>query len=123
MQKKDLYFSTERELLSLSIYYNYLNHLAMGFISDYKNIGKINTLLKQIEPKVATIFSEVQSFPPDKEKMRDAAGNISVLMSEIMEIANSSGRSVQLTHYYFLGKKSDLVQISNLLAGIVERYL
>lgn len=95
----------------------------MGFFSDHKNIGKINTLLKQIEPKVTTILSEEQSYFPNQEKLRIAAGTISVLMSEIMEIANTSGRPVQLAPYYFLDKKSDLVQISNFLAVLVDKYI
>lgn len=38
----------------------------MGFFNNYKNIGKINTLLKQIEPKVEALAYESMSSYPNR---------------------------------------------------------
>lgn len=92
----------------------------MGFFNNYKNIGKINTLLKQIEPKVNAIEYETQSPYPNRNRIRVEAGTISVLMSEIMNIAGASGNSVLLAPYYFFGRKMSLMQISAVLAQLVE---
>lgn len=92
----------------------------MGFFNNYKNIGKINTLLKQIEPKVNAIEYEAQSPYPNRNRIRVEAGTISVLMSEIMDIAGASGNSVLLAPYYFFGRKMNLMQISAVLAQLVE---
>jgi len=92
----------------------------MGFFNNYKNIGKINTLLKQIEPKVNAIQYEVESPYPNRNRIRVEAGTISVLMSEIMDIAGASGNSVLLAPYYFFGRKMSLMQISAVLAQLVE---
>lgn len=92
----------------------------MGFFNNYKNIGKINVLLKQIEPKVNAIEYEAQSPYPNKNRIRVEAGTISVLMSEIMDIAGASGNSVLLAPYYFFGRKMSLMQISAVLAQLVE---
>lgn len=92
----------------------------MGFFNNYKNIGKINTLLKQIEPKVNAIEYEAQSPYPNRNRIRVEAGTISVLMSEIMDIAGASGNSVLLAPYYFFGRKMSLMQISGVLAQLVE---
>lgn len=92
----------------------------MGFFSNYKNIGKINTLLKQIEPKVNAIQYEAESPYPNRDRIRVEAGTISVLMSEVMDIAGKSSNSVLLAPYYFFGRKMTLMQISNVLAQLVE---
>ena len=92
----------------------------MGFFNNVRNIGKINTLLKQIEPKVNAIQYEAESPYPNRNRMRVEAGTISVLMSEIMDIAGSSGNSVLLAPYYFFGRKMSLMQISAVLAHLVE---
>lgn len=92
----------------------------MGFFNNVKNIGKINTLLKQIEPKVNAIEYEAQSPYPNRNRIRVEAGTISVLMSEIMDIAGASGNSVLLAPYYFFGRKMSLMQISSVLAQLVQ---
>ncbi len=92
----------------------------MGILTNYKNIGKINTLLKQIEPKVNAIQYEAESPYPNRDRIRIEAGTISVLMSEIMDIAGSSGNSVLLAPYYFFGRKMSLMEISSMLAHLVE---
>ena len=92
----------------------------MGFFNNYKNIGKINTLLKQIEPKVNAIQYEAESPYPNRNRIRVEAGTISVLMSEIMDIAGASGNSVLLAPYYFFGRKMSLMQISAVLPQLVE---
>ena len=91
----------------------------MGLFSDYRNIGKINVLLKQIEPKVQAIEYEASSPYPNKNRIRVEAGTISVLMSEIMDIADASGNPVRLTHYYLFGRKMNLIQISAALGELV----
>lgn len=92
----------------------------MGFFNNFKNIGKINTLLKQIEPKVNAIEFETRSPYPNVNRIRVEIGTISVLMSEIMDIASSSGNSVKLAPYYFFGRKMSLMQISAVLSELVE---
>lgn len=92
----------------------------MGFFNNFKNIGKINMLLKQIEPKVNAIQYETESPYPNRNRIRVEAGTISVLMSEIMDIASQSGNSVLLAPYYFFGRKMGLMQISAILAQLVE---
>lgn len=92
----------------------------MGFFNNYKNICKINVILKQIEPKVDAIQYEAGSPYPNKNRIKTEAGTISVLMSEIMDIAGASGNSVLLAPYYFFGRKMSLMQISAALAQLVE---
>ena len=91
----------------------------MGFFDNLRNINKINTLLKQIEPKVNAIEYETQSPFPNRNRIRVEAGTISVLMDEIVNIADSSGRSVQLAPYYFFGRKLSLMDISSILARLI----
>lgn len=99
----------------------------MGFFSNCKNIGKINTLLKQIEPKVDAIEYEVRSAYPNSHRIRVELASIAVLMDEVMNIASTSGNSVLLAPYYFFGKKCSLMQISAILAEFTticeSRYL
>ena len=92
----------------------------MGFFTNLGNIGKINTLLKQIEPKVSAIEYEAESPYPNRNRIKVECQSIAVFMSDIMEIANRSGNSVKLAPYYFFGKKMNLVEISSVLAGMVE---
>lgn len=92
----------------------------MGFFNNVKNVGKINTLLKQIEPKVNAIEYETTSPYPNRNRIRVEAGTISVLMNEIMDIAGASGNSVRLAPYYFFGRKMSLMQISAVLAQLIE---
>lgn len=92
----------------------------MGFFSSVGNINKINTLLKRVECKINVIQAELGSGCPDRYKVKNEAGTISVLMSEIFEIADSSANSVKLAPYYLFGRKLDLFQISALVAGLVE---
>ena len=58
----------------------------MGLFSDYRNIGKINVLLKLIEPKVQAIEYEASSPYPNKNRIRAEAGTISVLMVRYYDI-------------------------------------
>lgn len=91
----------------------------MGFFSNCKNIGKINTLLKQIEPKVNAIEYEASSSYPNSNRIRVEIASITVLMDEIMSIASVSGNSVRLAPYYFFGRKTNLMQISSVLAELI----
>lgn len=99
----------------------------MGFFSNCKNVGKINTLLKQIEPKINAIEYEARSPYPNRNRIKVELTTIAVLMNEVMEIADASGNSVRLAPYYLFGKKFTLMQISVVLAEFVElceaRYL
>ncbi len=92
----------------------------MGFFSSLSNVNKINTLLKQIEPKVDAIQYECSSPYPNVNRIRVECGSISVLMSEIMDIADRSSNSVKLAPYYLFGRKMNLMQISSALAGLIE---
>ena len=93
----------------------------MGFFNNYRSIGKINVLLKQIEPKVDAIMYEMNSPYPNRNRIRTESGTISVLMSEIMEIVGQSGNSVFLAPYYFKGQKTSIQQISLQLAQLIGR--
>lgn len=92
----------------------------MGFFSSMNNINKINTLLKQIEPKIDAIQYEAGSAYPNRQRIKMEAGTISVLMSEIVDIADRSSNTVKLAPYYLFGRKMNLFQISATLAGLVE---
>ena len=92
----------------------------MGFFSNLKSINKINVMLKQIEQKVNNIEYELNSPYPNRNRLRVESGTISVLMSEIMDIASSSGNSVLLAPYYFFGNKTNLLEIGMKLAKLVE---
>lgn len=93
----------------------------MGFFSNFGSIGKINTLIKQIEPKFDYIYGEIQ-YPQtaNRPRLQVECGTISVLMDEIMSIACNSSRSVMLAPYYFKGKKMSLMDLSGLLASIIS---
>ena len=88
----------------------------MGFFDNCRNVGKINTLLKQIEPKVDAIEYEIRSPYPNCNRIRVELASIAVFMDEVMNIASTSGNSVLLAPYYFFGKKCSLMQISAILA-------
>jgi len=53
----------------------------MGFFNNFRNIGKINTLLKQIEPKVDAIYYETNSPYPNVSRIKMEAATIAVLMN------------------------------------------
>lgn len=93
----------------------------MGFFSNFGSIGKINTLIKQIEPKFDYIYGEIQ-YPQtaNRARLQVECGTISVLMDEIMSIACNSSHSVMLAPYYFKGKKMSLMDLSGLLASIIS---
>lgn len=91
----------------------------MGFFNNFRNIGKINTLLKQIEPKVDAIYYETNSPYPNVSRIKMEAATIAVLMNEVLETANASGNSVKLAPYFFHGKKASLEQISAVLVHLV----
>lgn len=78
----------------------------MGFFSNFGSIGKINTLIKQIEPKFDYIYGEIQ-YPQtaNRARLQVECGTISVLMDEIMSIASNSSRSVILDLIISRGKK------------------
>lgn len=52
----------------------------MGFFSNFGSIGKINTLIKQIEPKFDYIYGEIQ-YPQtaNRARLQVECGTISVL--------------------------------------------
>ena len=93
----------------------------MGLFSNMSDIGRINALLKQIDPKISAILYETQSPYPNVNRLKVESGSISVLMSEIMDIACKSPNSVKLAPYYLMGRKMRLPEISTFLAEIVER--
>jgi hypothetical protein len=92
----------------------------MGFFSTLGNVNKINTLLKQIEPKIEAIQYEANSLYPNKNRIRVECGTISVIMSEIIDVADRSSNTVKLAPYYLFGRKMNLIQISMAIAGLIE---
>lgn len=94
----------------------------MGFFSNIGAINKMNVLLKQIEPKLDFIILECSNpYTADKAKIRVECGTVSVLMSEIMDIVDSAGRTVFLAPYFLKGKKLNLPEISGIVAQVVQR--
>lgn len=91
----------------------------MGFFGNISAIGKINTLLKQIDQKIDAIYYEARSPYPNSNRVRVEAGTIVVLMSEIADIADNAGNSVKLTHYYLKGQRLTLMEISQVLAAFI----
>ena len=93
----------------------------MGLFSNMSDIGQINALLKQIDPKISAILYETESPYPNINRLKVESGSISVLMSEVMDIACKTPNSVKLAPYYLMGRKMRLPEISAFLAEIVER--
>lgn len=94
----------------------------MGFFSNYSAIGKINVLVKQLEPKLDYIASELQyPYSANKQRLRVECGAVSVLMSEIADILQDAGRSVFLTPYYFKGRKMTIMDLHGLAASLVQQ--
>ncbi|WP_337650881.1 hypothetical protein [Phocaeicola plebeius] len=94
----------------------------MGFFSNYNAIGRINALIKQLEPKLDYIAGELQyPYSINKERLRVECGTVSVLMSEIADIVQSSGRSVFLAPYYFKGKKMTIMDLHGIAASLVQQ--
>ena len=94
----------------------------MGFFSNYNAIGRINVLIKQLEPKLGYIASELQySHSANKQRLRVECGAVSVLMSEIADILQNAGRSVLLAHYYFKGKKMSIMDLHRIAASLVQQ--
>lgn len=94
----------------------------MGFFSNYNAIGRINALIKQLEPKLDYIASELQyPYSANKERLRVECGTVSVLMSEIADIVQSSGRSVFLAPYYVKGKKMTIMDLHGIAASLVQQ--
>lgn len=93
----------------------------MGLFSNMSDIGRINALLKQIDPKISAILYETQSPYPNINRLKVESGSISVLMSEVMDIACKAPNSVKMAPYYLMGRKMRLPEISAILAEIVER--
>ena len=94
----------------------------MGFFSNYNAIGRINVLIKQLEPKLDYIASELQ-YPhsANKQRLRVECRAVSVLMSEIADILQNAGRSVLLAHYYFKGKKMSIMDLHGIAASLVQQ--
>lgn len=94
----------------------------MGIFSGFNSIGRINVLIKQIEPKLDYIVGEI-NYPAtaNVERLRIECGTISVLMSEMMDIVGNSPRSVFLAPYYMEGHKMSLMEISNYVASIIQQ--
>ena len=93
----------------------------MGFFSNMGAIQRINALLKTIETKVISIQKEAGSLHPSADKIHVDARTICVLMNEICEIAESHGESVGSISYFFLNRKTNLMEISNFLSDLVDR--
>ena len=57
----------------------------------------------------------------NKERLRVECGTVSVLMSEIADIIQSSGRSVFLAPYYFKGRKMTIMDLHGIAASLVQQ--
>lgn len=92
----------------------------MGLYSNIEATRRINTLLKTIEPKIASIQNECGFSNPNVDKIQIEARTISVLMNEIMEIANSSDESVRSATYLFFNEKISLAEVSMALKHFIS---
>ena len=94
----------------------------MGFFSNYNAIGRINALIKQLEPKLDYIAGELQyPYSINKERLRVECGTVSVLMGEITDILQNSGRSVFLAPYYLKGQKISIMDLNGIAASLVQQ--
>lgn len=94
----------------------------MGFFDTMKGINKVNTLLKQLEPKLDYIAGEIQyPYSANKAKLQVECSSVSVLMVEIMDVIEQSPRAVYLTHYYLRGRKLSIMEIASIAAYLVEQ--
>ena len=50
----------------------------MGLFSNMSDIGRINALLKQIDPKISAILYETQSPYPNVNRLKVESGSISL---------------------------------------------
>ena len=91
----------------------------MFFFSNLGAISKINTLLKTIESKVNAIYDELQSPYTNKNKIKNDAHAIAVLLNEVIDIADSASDSVHYAPYFFLKKKSNLPHIVLIIVDII----
>ena len=72
--------------------------------------------------KLDYIAGELQyPYSINKERLRVECGTVSVLMSEIADIIQSSGRSVFLAPYYFKGKKMTIMDLHGIAASLVQQ--
>ncbi len=92
----------------------------MGFFSGIGAINKINTLLRTIEPKVTAIENECRTLHPSVSKIKKDAHTVCVLMNEIIEIADSAGESVRTATFFFFNEKTNLINISRVLADMIS---
>lgn len=94
----------------------------MGLFSNFNAIGRINTLIKQLEPKLDYIARELQyPYSVNKERLRVECGSVSVLMGEITDILQNSGRSVFLAPYYFKGRKMTIMDLNKIAMSLVQQ--
>lgn len=94
----------------------------MGFFDTMKGINKVNTLIKQLEPKLDYIAGEIQyPYSANKAKLQVECGSVSVLMVEIMDIIEKSPRAVYLTHYYLNGRRLSIMEIASIAASLIEQ--
>lgn len=93
----------------------------MGFFSNMNAIRKINVLIKQLEPKLDYIASELQ-YPHsvNKQRLRMECGTVSVLMTEISDILENAGQSVFTATYFFKGRKITIMDLHELAASLVQ---
>ena len=94
----------------------------MGFFSNYNAIGRINTLIKQLEPHLDYIAREL-NYPShiNKERLRVECGTVSVLMGEITDILQNAGRSVFLAPYYLKGRKMTIMDLHGIAASLIQQ--
>jgi len=94
----------------------------MGFFTNYKDIGRINVLVKQIESKLDFIANEAK-YPEyaNSQRLKIEARTLVVLMNEIMDIVNENGsRSLFLSPFFIKGNKVTLPELSEMVAHVVE---
>lgn len=94
----------------------------MGIFDSYRAIGRINALIKQLEPKLDYISNEIQyPLTANVVRLRAECMAVSVLMDEIFNIIEHSSRSVSLAPYYLHGQKCEIQDVGIYAAILIER--
>lgn len=94
----------------------------MGLFSNYRNIGRINTLITQLEPKFDYIAHEINyPYSANVVRLKSECMTVAVLMNEILDIMSNSGNSVLLAPYYLYGRKMSIQEICMYARVLIEK--
>lgn len=94
----------------------------MGFFANCRAIGRINVLIKQLEPKFDYIAGELQfPFSANRERLRAECVAVTVLMGEILDIVEASGESLFRTPFFLKGHKISIMDLNGIAASLIQQ--